>query len=270
MADAVIDAMVSQIAAVKNFYREELVNEFRDLGFWGKDNIEKWIKISLPVVDEAEQIIVDIVDSYMDVYIQGILGDFSTRPTDRTKVTGAATRNGADPSEVYARPFKPIWQGVGRGLSVDESLSHGVSRLSNTFNLDIERVADLVSIERFANEEKIVGHKRVLTGVRNCALCIVASTQLYRKSELKPIHPGCKCRTVPVISFENPNHILDGDLLEQVHSGVQKQFGISARDAREIDYRKILVTRQHGEYGPTLTYARYHFTGPGGLKTPGE
>lgn len=269
MADTITEAMASQIAAVKSFYEDELLSEFRSLGFWGKDNIGNWIDKSVPIVLEAENIVADIAESYIDIQLQDLLSEFSTATIPRDRVTGKATR-GVPPEDVYARAFKPVWQGIGSGLSVPESVSHGESRLSRMFDLDIERVADLMSIERFANEERIVGHRRVLTGLRNCALCIVASTQLYHKSELKPIHPGCKCRTVPVISFENPNHILDGDLLEQVHAGVKSQFGISARDAREIDYRKILVTRQHGEYGPTLTYARYHFTGPSGLKTPGE
>jgi hypothetical protein len=264
MADAVMEALASQMSAIKSFYRDELIDEFKNLGFWGT-----WVNKSVPIVLEAESIVADTTEAYIDIQLQQILSDFNATRLDKSKVTGSSVR-GVPPEEVYARALKPIWRGLGNGLPIDEAVLHGESRLSSMFNLDIERVADLVSIERFANEEKIVGHRRILIGLRNCALCIVASTQLYHKSELKPIHPGCKCRTVPVISFENTNNILDGDLLEQVHSGIAEQFGISARDAREIDYKKIMVTREHGEYGPTLTYAKYNFTGPSDLKTPGE
>jgi len=48
--------------------------------------------------------------------------------------------------------------------------------------------------------------------------------------------------------------------LDQIHSAIQKTFGMSARDAREIDYRKILVVHEHGELGPILAKRGNKFT----------
>jgi hypothetical protein len=45
-----------------------------------------------------------------------------------------------------------------------------------------------------------------------------------------------------------------------VHDAIRETFGEMAFDARQIDYRKILLVEQHGELGPTLTVARHHFT----------
>jgi hypothetical protein len=253
-------------------YLNELSTEFRNLGSWRKDSIPEWLRIAIPLVDDSQKLISDMANAALDIELADLLGEESVGSwADASKTTGAAVRNGVPPSEVYQRIFKPVWIGTGNGVDIDTAVEHGISRLAKTFNLDSERVVDLASIERFANQERIVGHERVLTGAHNCALCIIASTQVYHKRELKPIHPGCKCKTRPVMSFEQPK-TLDRDLLDEVHSQIKDRFGISDRAGREVDYRKIMMVREHGEYGPTLTFRQYDFTGPGDLHpiTPGE
>lgn len=254
---------------VKSLYLQELTDEFLSLKSYRGQDVDRWLSAAIPIVNESQSTIAEIADIAFDAEIYALLGDVSSDPIDLSLVTGGALRNGVPPEEVYARAFKPVWQGTGNGLDLQESVAHGVSRLSEMFQLDSERVIDHVAIEKFANENRIVGYKRVLSGAHNCALCILASTQVYHKRELKGIHPNCKCTVRPVASFENSN-TLDRDLIEQVHREVQNQFGISDKAARQIDYRKILFTREHGEYGPTLTYRQYNFTGPSDLKTPGE
>ena len=62
---------------------------------------------------------------------------------------------------------------------------------------------------------------------------------------------------------EGPSErVLDKVLLEDIHKAIEDQFGFSPRDAREIDFRKIVITREHGEYGPLLAKAGDRFTGP--------
>lgn len=270
LTDDMSAALARQVSTIKTIYSDRLSEEFRSLGYWGKDSIQKWNEISVPMVVEAQQVTADIASASFDLQLQLLLdGEYQPFDVDYSVVTGPAIRNGVPVEEVYQRAFKPVWRGIGNGYTIDDSVEMGVSRFREMFDLDIERVVDHVAINRFANENKIVGYRRVLIGAANCALCIVASTNTYHKRELKGIHPHCNCKVSPVMSFED-SKTLDRNLLDDVHRQVALRFGVSDRAARSIDYRKILLTREHGEYGPTLTFSGHKFTGPEGLQTPGE
>ena len=60
--------------------------------------------------------------------------------------------------------------------------------------------------------------------------------------------------------FEHGDVIEVGDLLEQAHRAVEDAFGRRATDAQQIDYRKVIMVREHGELGPVLTVADHKFT----------
>lgn len=268
--DSLANSLSDQILAIKSFYGEELERQFRDLGNYSEDSIAEWRRVSNPLVREAQRLTADIANAVIDLQLQELLGDFSASYPPYGLVTGPAIRNGSSVQDVYDRAFKPVWRALGNGYPIDVAVDHGISRLDATFDVDIERVVDHVAIERFANENRIIGYRRVLNGVHNCALCILASTQLYRKKDLKGIHPRCKCKVLPVLSFENISTTLRQDLIEQVHASIQERYGLSDRAGRQLDYRKIIIVRNHGELGPVLTFRNHHFTGPSGLKTPGE
>ena len=99
-------------------------------------------------------------------------------------------------------------------------------------------------------------YRRVLTGRENCALCVVASTQRYYRGDLLPIHPGCDCGVQPLPPGLAVNQVIDEDLLEQVHQITADRLGVSDRGGRTPDYRKLLTVSEHGEYGPTLSWAQ--------------
>lgn len=271
LADSIADALAVNVRSITSFYGNLLERELRDLGDYHDTSIPTWNARSNPLITEAQLTVMDIANASLDVQLNLLLdGDYSTNYPPADMVTGPAVRNGASIDEVYGRVFKPIWQGLGEGQSLEESIDHAVSRLKSMFDVDIERVVDHVSIERFANEHRIAGYRRVLTGAHNCALCILASTQLYHKKELKGIHPNCKCKILPVLSFEDISKTLRQDLIDEVHASIKERYGSYDKSGRAIDYRKILFVRNHGEIGPMLTFRNHHFTGPSGLKTPGE
>ena len=77
--------------------------------------------------------------------------------------------------------------------------------------------------------------------------------------------------------------VIDSALLEQTHNAISNHLGVSDRGGRLPDYRKLKImqsddgsvsvsgvgeivkVRNHGEYGPTLTWSNQDFTGPNGL-----
>lgn len=61
--------------------------------------------------------------------------------------------------------------------------------------------------------------------------------------------------------FFNHDDVIEvGDLLGPAHDAIRDTFGYSAADAHQLDYRKVILVREHSELGPTLTVANHLFT----------
>jgi hypothetical protein len=115
-----------------------------------------------------------------------------------------------------------------------------------------------------ATGNHIVGYRRVLEGPHSCGLCVVASTRLYHRSDLMPIHPNCDCSVFPVVSSDrDPGPLLNAGTLADVHSAIAAAFGADSTAARAIPglmngehkpalYRDVLIEHHHGEIGPVL------------------
>jgi hypothetical protein len=154
---------------------------------------------------------------------------------------------------------------------------------------DLELATTHTARDVLSSEQSVVGYRRVLTGAENCGMCVVAATRLYHKRDLMPLHPNCDCVIAPVMAGEDPGRSINnrtigadavpraftkngvamfdadqtidlGDLLQETHDAINARFGASFRDAKKIDYRKVITVRQHGELGPVLTVARHKFT----------
>lgn len=257
---------------------------------------DRFVRDFTPVALGAQQTSALTMWTFQDQMLADITGDTrSAEPLDVSTVTGEALR-GVPPETVYARPFTEIW----RVLAEDQALREELLEEARQEG-DDDRVAE---VQAQAAEEKpltkavaagerrarLLGvtdlelaeretarqilttdarapqfYQRVLTGDENCGMCIVASTQRYRREELLPIHPGCDCVVQPLP--DGTRHVVDEQLLEAAHAAIQARFGISDRSARTIDYRKILLVREHGELGPVLTVAKHKFTGKDGVPT---
>jgi hypothetical protein len=87
---------------------------------------------------------------------------------------------------------------------------------------------------------------------------------------------------MPVFANQDPGQVLDQVKLDSTYESIEQQLKVDpdfgARDAglgkiintpgggqRLADYTEIVVTRNHGEYGPTLSWRDQSFTGPGEL-----
>lgn len=102
---------------------------------------------------------------------------------------------------------------------------------------------------------------------------MVASTQMYRISDLMPIHPACDCGVSPISEAEfrgavrggNGALVLRPELLEQVHGAVEANGLTPDRGARNPDYRELVTVHEHGELGPVLSRTEHWFTGSADL-----
>lgn len=244
---------------------QQLFSMWFGLDDYRDSSIGRWMDLSLPLVSAARETSYTATSTYLQMQLE-IMGSEDTITVPPFEVIDREIRNGVPLDEVYSRPFKEVWDALSRGKSLEDAISDGANRLRQLVETDIQLSHTHTSRNILSSKTDVAGFRRVPTGAQTCALCLVASTQRYNKFNLMPIHPGCDCRVAPIISEQSSPQVLDRDLLDRIHDAIAKQFGMSARDARKIDYRKILLTREHGEYGPTLTVAKYNFTGPDQLR----
>jgi hypothetical protein len=260
--------MALQLRALKDNLASQLIVEWLDLPGLNKSDIPAFLDVAVPLVEDAFNAAIAITEAINSTQGYVLLGDqFSDAPVASGGIIDQWRGGDISIAQVYQRPFVDYWMGLTNTGSLGESLASGENRIRQIVDSDIERIADFTQIEKFANEKRIVGYRRVLVGPVNCALCIVASTQRYHKRDLKPMHPHCDCRVSPVLSFESDgDHILDQDLLDQIHKSIADKFGTDFANKSASDYNKILVHHTHGEMGPQLTWRGQHFTGPSEIR----
>jgi hypothetical protein len=251
--------------------------------------VESFVNVMVPTLNVAQQTMADLTSAYLTQQIV-TLGGGTTAAVGipSSLVTGSAIR-GVDPAEVLRRPYEQLWTALSQGKSLDQAIKVGEVRAQSISMTNLQLAKTAASHEVMSRDHRVLGYRRVLTGAHSCGLCIIASSQRYHKADLMPIHPSCDCAIAPIVGTEDPGRSINsvtlaqgalmtgrtqagvsvyghdgvielGDLVGPVHDAIQERFGQHASDARTIDYRKVLITHQHGEYGPTLAVASHSFT----------
>ena len=169
---------------------------------------------------------------------------------DREAVTGM---RGVDPLTVYQRPGMTTWTALSRGKTLDQAVSAGGLRLTQLIGGDLQNAKRVQSRDTM----RATGgryYRRILTGRENCALCVIASTQRYHVENLLPIHPGCDCNVGPLPAGMAVEQVIDEETLEAAHKAVEARTGASDRGGRLPEYKDIILTTEHGEYGPVISF----------------
>jgi hypothetical protein len=239
-----------------------LVATFDALGSWHRPDAARFAQTAVPLVRGAQDALAGLTSNYVaqaaSVALQRPVAPPPIPPARR----GARLRL-KDPQEVYQRPFTQAWGDLAQGKQLDDAVRGARVRLREIAEGDMQQTyAEAAQEAMQALPQRPVGWRRVLVGPENCAMCVVASTQLYMLEHLNPIHPACDCIVAPV--FGDAEHVIEPDLLERVHAAVFELTGRVDRGARAPDYRKIItrMTYTHGELGPMLARPKDHHTGP--------
>lgn len=216
--------------------------------------VEDMIEAITPRVTAGQLRIADLTRAYLAQCARELGWKVVLPPIDRDEIRGA---RGVDPRVVYRRPAVDVYTALAAGKPLPQAAAEGRLRLTQLIGGDMQLAkvhASRQSMRGYPEEGQF--YRRVLTGRENCALCVVASTQRYYRGDLLPIHPGCDCDVQPLPPGLAVNQVIDEDLLEQVHQITADRLGVSDRGGRTPDYRKLLTVSEHGEYGPTLSWAQ--------------
>jgi hypothetical protein len=244
---AAYDHQVHQIRAqLEEFGRQVWASlpNYRDAA------IDSMVEAIVPRVVAGQLQTAQITRAYMAECARALGWKLNVPPVDEQEVTGS---RGVDPSVVYRRPAVTTYTALSEGKALPEAVKAGGLRLLQIIGGDMQ----LSKRAQSHHSMRAMGaqyYRRILTGRENCALCVVASTQRYHVKDLAAIHPGCDCNSGPLPPELAMDQVIDPDTLERAHAIVEERTGMSDRGARLPDYRKVIMTTTHGEYGPVLAW----------------
>lgn len=245
--DSQVHAIRQQITAFGQAYWDSLPH-------YRASAVEDMIEAITPRVTAGQLRIADLTRAYLAQCARELGWKVVLPPIEQDEIRGA---RGVDPRVVYRRPAVDVYTALAAGKPLPQAAAEGRLRLTQLIGGDMQLAkvhASRQSMRGYPEEGQF--YRRVLTGRENCALCVVASTQRYYRGDLLPIHPGCDCGVQPLPPGLAVNQVIDEDLLEQVHQITADRLGVSDRGGRTPDYRKLLTVSEHGEYGPTLSWAQ--------------
>lgn len=230
-------------------------------GGYRDDAARAYIDAMGPTADAAQHTMAQLTEGYLAHRVGSVTGT-STAPVGipADLVTGSALR-GVDPAEVLRRPYEQVWTALSQGKPFDEAVAVGARRAESIALTDLQLAKTHTARRVLAGDRRVTGYQRVLHGTHSCALCVLTSTRLYHKANLMPIHPGCDCSVEPLFGGQEPDPLP----LEQVHAVIGRDLGdkyITAAGKGPVDYRKVIVTHEHGEIGPVLGVIGQNFRGP--------
>ena len=245
--DSQVHAIRQQITAFGQAYWDSLPH-------YRASAVEDMIQAITPRVTAGQLRIADLTRAYLAQCARELGWKVVLPPIDQDEIRGA---RGVDQRIVYRRPAVDVYTALAAGKPLPQAAAEGRLRLTQLIGGDMQLAkvhASRQSMRGYPEEGQF--YRRVLTGRENCALCVVASTQRYYRGDLLPIHPGCDCDVQPLPPGLAVNQVIDEDLLEQVLQITADRLGVSDRGGRTPDYRKLLTVSEHGEYGPTLSWAQ--------------
>lgn len=245
--DSQVHAIRQQITAFGRAYWDSLPH-------YRASAVEDMIEAITPRVTAGQLRIADLTRAYLAQCARELGWKVVLPPIEQDEIRGA---RGVDPRVVYRRPAVDVYTALAAGKPLPQAAAEGRLRLTQLIGGDMQLAkvhASRQSMRGYPEEGQF--YRRVLTGRENCALCVVASTQRYYRDDLMPIHPGCDCGVQPLPPGLAVNQVIDEGLLEQVHQITADRLGVSDRGGRTPDYRKLLTVSEHGEYGPTLSWAQ--------------
>lgn len=229
----------SALALVRSKVKAYAASAWTAQGSYRDADIDRLVALIVPKVQAGQLQVANLTSAYI-ASIATLRGGVLVAPA---LVAKRIVLDGRDvPAEdVYRRPASAVYTGLAEGKSYSDSVASGALLLGTLIATDMQMAMVRQARESY-RAQGVTLYVRVLSGGKNCDLCIEASGKSYHTEDLSPLHPGCACSTDEAGS-EPPS--IDRSTLDNPDVQVE--------------------VREHSEYGPTLTNAVYRFSGPGDI-----
>lgn len=257
-AAATLRLHAANVAAVRRQVVTFVEQSWMALGSWRDDDIDRYVRQVVPVVTAGQQQTAVLTAVYLAAHAAATLRE----PARPAGVPPPGMLRGVPAEDLYRRPAVEMRTALAAGVPFDDALTRGARRAVSLAATDLQLAKTHTARRQMAADRRIVGYRRELTGMASCGLCVVASTQRYRKQDLMPIHPGCDCTVAPIYATRDPGQVIDPARLDAAHGAVEERFGADAAAASAAGYRDLIVQHTHGEIGPVLAVRGHHVRRP--------
>lgn len=152
--------------------------------------------------------------------------------------------------DVWKRPAEQYRYARSEGATETEALQAAVDRIGHNNQMDLALARREASRSMFAATPEVTGYRRIIHPERSesgfsCGLCVVASTRVYQKRDLLPIHNECNCDVLPIIGTQDPGKELNDEDLQAIYEAA------GSNTAGDLLNTKVSFT-EHGELGPII------------------
>lgn len=215
------------------------------LGSYRPDDVDRFARRAGSTVRGAQNDLIELEQAYL-ARMESAIREERVRPAGLSpREITRNLRGGADPVEVYRRPGVDVWTSLAAGRPLTAAVERGRHRVTSTAQTDMQLARTHTAQRVLGDDSRVVGYRRTLSPVDNCELCVTASERFYSRGELMPLHAGCHCGIAPVYGDQQ-----------------DPRDALPAAEATSNLSDGDLITREHGEVGPTLARRDHDFTGP--------
>lgn len=229
----------------------QLVNLWQGFDKWyDGDLVQAHSARSATIVESAQKTVRFQTLSYMKFVYQ----QFDDLPFPSEAEIDALNDEALDrlvsPLDEWNRPAEQFRYAKSTGSSDDEALQIALDRVEALGDLDLELAMRNEASRIVRATPKVTGYRRVIhpelsESKQSCGLCIAASTRIYKKKELMPLHDHCNCGVMPIVGVEDPGHVFNEEDLTAL-------YGLSGGTGRQALSRVRYKITEHGEVGPYL------------------
>lgn len=238
--------------------RAAVAGLFRRWDTWSDSDEQQFAGQVLPLVQGSQRALAALTAVHVATQASAVLG----RPVPPPGIPDRATvglRAGVEPAAPYRRPFAVVRFALSRGETRERARQLGEQRAQQVADMDLQQTyAESSRAAMQALPERPAGWRRVPTGARTCARCLVAAAAVWAVDTLSPMHPNCDCLIQPVFG----DSTLDPGLAERIVAAANelvKQPG-AYREVAHVAGLAAGISAPHGELGPVLVNPRHRFT----------
>lgn len=224
-------------------------------------DVARFKSVAIPLVQGAQSQVAALTAGYQSQVLREV--DVNVPmvmlPTDRVSAP-----RGVDPEVVYQRPAVALYTSLSRGSRMTAAVVAGFDRLRSIVQTDLQLVK-VAQSDLSLSRGGVTLYKRRLTGLENCDLCSIASTNTYSVGNLMPIHNGCDCTVEAIQVGGRPSQQVELSLSDRTHGHVAELETVADEGGSASEYRELTEVSMHGEIGPYLRWRSDNFTGPDDL-----
>jgi hypothetical protein len=219
------DASIREQARLRELAARAVATAWDGLPGHDEQDVPAFLRLVLPVVFGAQVQSARLTDAYL-------ARELGRRPVGvpAAQVAGQAVRAGAQPEDVYRRPFVTVWTALSEGRPFADAVAAGRAHAAQSARMDVQ-LANRATYQAVQEADQAIRGYRRVADADACAYCQMIDGAFVKSADAMPLHPGCGCGLEPVTDRVTQSPVPDA-----------------------------VAVREHGELGPVLTDPAHNFT----------